>query len=73
MGGKCPCNDLVIPERPDQELCISNGTGGAACFDPRLPQPRYSRSSIPNYVCTNPIDSTSQEKWIDSVLRLIEQ
>lgn len=72
MGKKCPCEDIIVPNRPDQELCIANGVGGAGCFDARIPESKYNRDSITNYVCTNPVDAAGQEMWIQDVLNLIK-
>jgi len=66
--GQRMCKSAPVPERPLVELCISNGSGGAGCFDPRTGK-EIVRPSIPNYVCASSAEYQAQEEWVNTVLR----
>lgn len=66
--GRSRCDNIDIPVRPAIELCISNGNGGAGCYDSRTTPHEFPRQTILNYVCTNAQDYNSNEEWIKNVL-----
>lgn len=69
LGSGSVCEGRVIYPRPEQEICLANGVGGAGCFDSRKDPPEYKKPAIKNYVCTNAEDSRNQEEWIHYVLK----
>lgn len=67
--GRQRCDAPVLPNRPQQQLCIANSSGGGACFDPRRNPSEYPQPSINNFVCSNAFDNDIQEQWIEQVLK----
>lgn len=68
MGQRRACDAPVMPARPEQEICIANGGGGAGCFDERKNPQQYTKPSIINYVCSSASETEAQEEWIKAVV-----
>lgn len=67
--GKAPdCQAPELPARPQYEICISNGSGGGGCYDPRRVPSEYNRPSLNNYVCYNAISNQMNEEWIKFII-----
>ena len=66
--GRVRCEAPDLPARPQQLVCIANGSGGGGCFDPRQNPPEFHRDSILNFVCADPKENQAQEEWIEQVI-----
>lgn len=66
--GQRRCESPQVPERPLQEICISNLDGSSECFDERQSPSGYTKPPTKNQICTNPTDHIAQEEWIRVLL-----
>lgn len=68
MGTRRSCDSPVIPIRPEFEICTSDGSGRAFCFDRRRSPSQYIRQVANDDIITNIADHNTQDEWIRSVL-----
>jgi hypothetical protein len=66
--GQRRCESPEVPQRPPQEICITNPNGSFECFDNRRDPSGYSKPAEDGQICTNPQDHIAQEEWIRVLL-----